>query len=103
MKDIQKQEIRWTCLERRSRNSPCRTAINTTKNLGTEQNPSYSSLQSNSMAHNHPPDEDGQVVLTFKSKLKEIGQANHSAPPTKLYNKLATEMRLREEMYPLLS
>jgi hypothetical protein len=103
IKNIRKHEIRWTCKERRNKKSPCRTAINTTKNSATEQNPSYSFLSSNSMEHNHPPDDDSQVVSMFKSKLKEVGQANRSAPPTKLYNKLATEMKLSDKQMGMLT
>ncbi|CAF0806494.1 unnamed protein product [Rotaria sordida] len=103
IKDIWKHEIRWTCKERRKKKSPCRTAINTTKNSATEQNPHYSFVRSNSVPHNHPPDEDSQVVLTFKSKLKEIGQVNRSAPPTKIYNKLATDMKLSDKQMGLLT
>ncbi|CAF1668343.1 unnamed protein product, partial [Didymodactylos carnosus] len=103
VKDTLKDEIRWTCKERRNKKSPCRKAINTTKNSGTEQNPSYSFVSSNSMAHNHPPDEDSQVVSTFKSKLKQVGQANRSAPPTKLYNHLATEMKLSDKQMGMLT
>jgi hypothetical protein len=103
VKNIRKHKIRWTCKERRNKKSPCRTAINTTKNSGTEQNPTYSFLSSNSMAHNHPPDEDSQVVSTFKFKLKQVGQANRSAPPTKLYNKLATEMKLSDKQMGMLT
>ncbi|CAF1477861.1 unnamed protein product, partial [Rotaria sordida] len=93
----------WTCKEKHNKKSPCRTAINTTKNLGSEENPNYTFLSSNSMAHNHPPDEDSQVVSAFKCKLKEIGIANRSAPPTKLYNKLATEMKLSDKQMGMLT
>jgi hypothetical protein len=103
IKNIRKHRIRWTCKERRNKESPCHTAINTTKNSATEENPSYSFLSSNSMAHNHPPNEDSQIVSAFKAKLKEIGQTNRSAPPTKLYNKLATEMKLSDEQMGMLT
>jgi hypothetical protein len=103
IKKIRKNEIRWTCKEKRNRKSSCRTAINTTKNAATEQAPSYSFLSSNSIAHNHPPDIDSQVTLTFRTKLKEIGQANRSAPPSKLYNKLATEMKLSDKQMGMLT
>ena len=103
IKNIRKQGIRWTCKERRNKGSPCRTAINTSKNSGTEQNPIYSFLSSNSVTYSHPPDEDSRTVLMFNSKLKEIDQSNPSAPPTKLYNKLATEMKLSDKQMEMLT
>jgi len=103
IKNIGKHTIRWTCKENRVKKLPCRTAIFTTKNSGTEQNPSYSYLNSNSIPHNHHSDEDSQVILTFKSKLKEIGQINRSAPPTKLYNTLATQMKLSDKQMGMLT
>ncbi|CAF3381963.1 unnamed protein product [Rotaria socialis] len=95
IKVIQKHEIRWTCKEKHNKKSPCRTASNTTKNSATEKNPIYSFASSNSVAHNHPPDEDNKVILTFRSRsrLRKFLEANRSAPPTKLYYKLATDMK----------
>ncbi|CAF3585307.1 unnamed protein product [Rotaria socialis] len=100
---IRKHEIRWTCKEKHNKKSPCRTAINTTKNSATEQNPIYSFASSNSVAHNHHPDEDNQVILTFRSRLKEFGEANRSAPPTKLYNILTTDMKLSDKQMGMLT
>ncbi|CAF2124708.1 unnamed protein product [Rotaria magnacalcarata] len=100
---IRKHEIRWTCKEKNNNKSPCRTAINTTKNSAAEQNPIYSFASSNSVAHTHHPDEDNQVILTFRSRLKEFGEANRSAPPTKLYNKLATDMKLSDKQMGMLT